>query len=449
MTRPRTCIIGAGISGLTAGKMLTDYGIPYDCFETSDRIGGNWAFGNPNGRSSAYESLHIDTSKYQLSFRDYPMPDSYADFPHHTEIKQYLEGYAEAFALKDNISFRNGVEQARRAEDGGWSIHTQDGQDRKYDVLVVANGHHWSPRLPDFPGQFTGETIHSHSYINPSAPLELTGRRILVVGLGNSAADIIVELSQRTLKNNVTLSTRSSAWIVPKYIGGVPADKYYKTSPHIPLTWQRWMARKTTPLLTGRPERFGLPTPNHNFFEAHPTQSAELPLRLGSGDVVAKPDVSRLDGLTVHFEDGTSSDFDAIVYATGYNIVFPFFDEDFISAPNNYIPLYKRMFKPGLHDLVFIGFAQSTPTLFPFVECQSRLMAAYLAGLYRPPPVVEMELVIKSDEAKYVGHMLDRPRHTQQVDYFLYEHDVRTKELPQGRERTRQDGPVALAATLG
>ena len=449
MTRPRTCIIGAGISGLTAGKMLTDYGIAYDCFETSDRIGGNWAFGNPNGRSSAYESLHIDTSKYQLSFRDYPMPDSYADFPHHTEIKQYLEGYAEAFALKDNISFRNGVEQARRTEDGGWRIHTQDGQDRTYDVLVVANGHHWSPRLPDFPGQFTGETIHSHSYINPSAPLELTGRRILVVGLGNSAADIIVELSQRTLKNNVTLSTRSSAWIVPKYIGGVPADKYYKTSPHIPLTWQRWMARKTTPLLTGRPERFGLPTPNHNFFEAHPTQSAELPLRLGSGDVVAKPDVSRLDGLTVHFEDGTSSDFDAIVYATGYNIVFPFFDEDFISAPNNYIPLYKRMFKPGLDDLVFIGFAQSTPTLFPFVECQSRLMAAYLAGLYRPPPVVEMELVIKSDEAKYVGHMLDRPRHTQQVDYFLYEHDVRTKELPQGRERTRQDGPVALAATLG
>ena len=209
------------------------------------------------------------------------------------------------------------------------------------------------------------------------------------------------------------------------------------------------MARKTTPLLTGRPERFGLPTPNHNFFEAHPTQSAELPLRLGSGDVVAKPDVSRLDGLTVYFEDGTSSEFDAIVYATGYNIVFPFFDEDFISAPNNYIPLYKRMFKPGLHDLVFIGFAQSTPTLFPFVECQSRLMAAYLAGLYRPPPVAEMELVIKSDEAKYVGHMLDRPRHTQQVDYFLYEHDVRTKELPQGRERTRQDGPVALTATLG
>ena len=86
----------AGISGLTAGKNLADAGIEYDCFETSDRIGGNWAFGNPNGHSSAYRSLHIDTSKHRLSFKDFPMPDSYPDFPHHTQIKAYLDAYADA-----------------------------------------------------------------------------------------------------------------------------------------------------------------------------------------------------------------------------------------------------------------------------------------------------------------------------------------------------------------
>ena len=180
---------------------------------------------------------------------------------------------------------------------------------------------------------------------------------------------------------------------------------------------------------------YGLPTPNHKFFEAHPTQSVELPLRLGSGDVVPKPNVSRLDGSTVHFEDGTSDDFDIIVCATGYNITFPFFDPDFISAPDNHLPLYKRMYKPGIDDLTFVGFAQSTPTLFPFVESQARLLAAHLVGGYALPDVAEMERVILEDEAKYIGHVLKTPRHTQQVDYFIYEHDIRAREIPAGRNR--------------
>ena len=435
--RPTTAVIGAGISGLTAGKMLGDYGVDYTCFESSDRIGGNWAFGNPNGHSSAYRSLHIDTSKHRLSFKDFPMPDDYPDFPHHTQIKAYLESYAEAFDLKDRIEFRNGVVSATRLPDGGWELVDQAGATRRFDLLVVANGHHWDPRMADFPGEFTGESIHSHHYIDPKDPLDFTHKRILVVGLGNSAADIAVELSSRSLQNEVTLSTRSSAWIVPKYTGGLPADKYYVTTPYLPLAWQRKFLQKMQFMAGSNPELYGLPAPNHKFFEAHPTQSVELPLRLGSGDITPKGNVARLDGSTVHFEDGTSSDFDVIVYATGYNITFPFFDPDFISAPDNQIPLFKRMFKPGLDDLVFMGFAQATPTLFPFVESQARLLAAYATGHYRLPPVDEMERVIVEDQQKYTGHVLDRPRHTQQVDYFIYEHDLRAKEIPAGRKRAQ------------
>ena len=161
----------------------------------------------------------------------------------------------------------------------------------------------------------------------------------------------------------------------------------------------------------------------------------ELPLRLGSGDVIPKPNVSRLDGDTVHFEDGTSDTFDAIVYATGYNITFPFFDADFISAPNNQIPLYKRMFKPGIDNLAFIGFAQAIPTLFPFVECQSRVLAAYAVGKYALPSIAEMERVIQTDQQLHAGHCTDSPRHTQQVDYFYYDHDIRTREIPAGIKR--------------
>src|SRR4051795_52215 len=111
---PRTAVIGAGISGLTAGKMLDDYAVPYTCFESSDRVGGNWAFDNPNGHSSAYRSLHIDTSKHQLSFKDFPMPADYPDFPHHTQIKDYLDAYTDTFGLREQIEFRNGVEHVER-----------------------------------------------------------------------------------------------------------------------------------------------------------------------------------------------------------------------------------------------------------------------------------------------------------------------------------------------
>lgn len=435
---PKVAVIGAGISGLTTSKMLDDYGLEWTTFESSDRLGGNWAFGNPNGHSSAYRSLHIDTSKHQLSFKDFPMPEDYPDFPHHTQIKAYLDSYADAFDLRRNIELENGVVHAERlpaSEGGGWRLETQRTGTRHADLLVVANGHHWDPRFADKPGEFTGVTMHSHAYIDPRTPYDLSGKRILIIGIGNSAADIAVELSSKALQNEVVLSTRSGAWIVPKYFAGKPADKYYKTSPHIPYAWQRRVLHWMQPLSAGRPEDYGLPTPNHRFFEAHPTQSVELPLRLGSGDLRAKGDIDRFDGSTVHFSDGTSEDFDVVVHATGYNITFPFFDSDFISAPDNHIRLYKRIFKPGIDDLAFVGFAQAVPTLFPFVECQTRCVAAWARGDYRLPPIEEMERVIDEDQQKYTGHMVQRPRHTQQLDYFLYEHDMRTREVPAGLAR--------------
>lgn len=438
MGNPTVAVIGAGISGLTTSKMLDDYGLDWTTFESSDRLGGNWAFGNPNGHSSAYRSLHIDTSKHQLSFKDFPMPDEYPDFPHHTQIKAYLDSYADAFDLRRNIELENGVVHAERlpaSEGGGWRLETQRTGTRHADLLVVANGHHWDPRFADKPGEFTGVTMHSHSYIDPRTPYDLSGKRILIIGIGNSAADIAVELSSKALQNEVVLSTRSGAWIVPKYFAGKPADKYYKTSPHIPYAWQRRVLHWMQPLSAGRPEDYGLPTPNHRFFEAHPTQSVELPLRLGSGDLRAKGDIDRFDGSTVHFADGTSEDFDVVVHATGYNITFPFFDPEFISAPDNHIRLYKRIFKPGIDDLAFVGFAQAVPTLFPFVECQTRCVAAWARGDYKLPPIAEMERVIDEDQQKYTGHMVQRPRHTQQLDYFLYEHEMRTRELPAGLAR--------------
>src|SRR5579884_4167891 len=187
---PTVCVIGAGAGGLATGKALGDWGIPYECFDRSDDVGGNWYFQNPNGLSSAYRSLHIDTSKNAISFRDFPMPEHYPDYPHHSEVLAWLRDYADAFGLRDRIRFDTTVERAERGERGGWRVTLDDGETRCFDALVVASGHHWDPRLPGFPGQFDGDALHSHHYIDPTDPLDLHGKRVLVVGIGNSAVDI-------------------------------------------------------------------------------------------------------------------------------------------------------------------------------------------------------------------------------------------------------------------
>jgi cation diffusion facilitator CzcD-associated flavoprotein CzcO len=442
-------VIGAGISGLTAGKALSDWGIPYTCFESSDDIGGNWYFGNPNGRSSAYQSLHIDTSRDGVSFRDMPMgPEEYPDYPHHSQILAYLHRYAEAFSLRDRIRFECPVQRAERQDRGGWRISLDDGSTQEFDFLVVGNGHHWDPRRPDFQGSFTGETIHSHHYIDPQTPLDLIGKRVLVVGIGNSAVDITSELSRKGVAEKVFISTRSGAWVMPKYFMGRPMDTMVKVNPKLPLKLQRWLARPLPRIASGRMEDFGLPHPNHHFLEAHPTVSSELLLRLGSGDAVAKPDIQELQGDRVRFEDGSVEQVDAIVYATGYKITFPFFDPDFLSAPDNRFPLYKRVFVPGIDDLAFVGFAQTVPTLFPFVELQSKLVARYAGGDYALPPISEMEAVIRRDQEHHAGHFSDRPRHTMQVEWYTYEHDLWNREIPAGRERAERGMAPKLAGRV-
>jgi hypothetical protein len=184
-------------------------------------------------------------------------------------------------------------------------------------------------------------------------------------------------------------------------------------------------------------EDFGLPTPNHKFLDAHPTVSSELLGRLGSGDAIAKQNVEELLGDRVRFADGSIEAVDAIIYATGYNISFPFFDSDFISAPENVLPLYKRMLKPDVDDLAFIGLGQPIPTIFPFSELQSKLAARWLAGDWAPPPVSQMEREIVEDEAFHRAHYVDKPRHTIQLEWYSYKRELERRTIPAGQARAR------------
>ncbi|CAA9536575.1 MAG: Cyclohexanone monooxygenase [uncultured Solirubrobacteraceae bacterium] len=435
---PNVCIIGAGVSGLTAGKALGDFGVPYTCFEASDDIGGNWYFGNPNGASSAYKSLHIDISKPSISFRDFPMPDRYPDYPHHTHIFEWLRDYADAFGLREHIRFNTRVQRAERNPQGGWRITLEDGTEHAFDALLVCNGHHWKPRYPSFPGTFDGPTIHSHDYVDPTTPIDLNGKRVLVVGIGNSAVDIVSELARKTVSDTVYLSTRSGAYVVPKYIFGKPADQVVKTNPRLPIGLQRKMGAILPRIFSGKMEDFGLPTPNHKFLDAHPTVSSELLGRLGAGDAVGKPDVRELHSDSVTFTDGTTEQIDAIVYATGYDISFPFFDPSFLDIKDNKLSLYKRMLHPDFDDVAWVGLGQPIPTIFPFAELQSKVAARWLSGDWAPPPRDEMREEIARDEEFHTGHFTEKPRHTMQLEWYSFQHELLTRSIPNGQERAQR-----------
>ncbi|HTA12752.1 MAG TPA: NAD(P)-binding domain-containing protein, partial [Solirubrobacteraceae bacterium] len=430
---------------LTAGKALGDFGVPYTCFEASDEVGGNWYFQNPNGQSSAYRSLHIDISKPSISFRDFPMSDRYPDYPHHAHIHEWLCDYADAFGLRERIRFNARVQRAERGPAGGWRVALEDGGEHRFDALLVCNGHHWSPRRPNFPGSFDGPQIHSHDYIDPSTPLDLYGKRVLVVGIGNSAVDIVSELARKTVCDTVFLSTRSGAYVVPKYLFGKPTDQVVRPNPLLSAGMQRRLGRVLQRVINGRMEDFGLPTPNHRFLDAHPTVSSELLGRLGTGDAVAKGDVAELLGDRVRFADASVEPLDAIIYATGYNIDFPFLDPGLVSAPENVLPLYKRMFKPGIDDLAFIGFGQAIPTIFPFAELQSKLAARWLSGDWAPPSDADMHVEIPRDEAFHTGHFVAKPRHTMQVDWYAFERELKARSIPSGQARARAGTPTGLA----
>src|SRR5919204_5606266 len=210
-------VIGAGSSGIAATKAVHERGIPVDCFEASDRVGGNWVFGNKNGMSAAYQGLHINTSRERMEYSDFPMPKSFPDYPHHSHIASYFDDYVDHFGFRDRIRFECRVDRARRLADGGWELTTQQGDVHRYDALLVANGHHWDARWPEpaFRGADTTaiEQIHAHAYTSEE---QLRGKRVVVLGMGNSAMDIAVESSY--VAQATYLAARRGAWITPKYL---------------------------------------------------------------------------------------------------------------------------------------------------------------------------------------------------------------------------------------
>ncbi|MFD2416898.1 flavin-containing monooxygenase [Amycolatopsis pigmentata] len=433
---PSVCIIGAGCSGFTTAKRLKDHGIPFDCFEESDDVGGNWYFGNPNGRSACYESLHIDTSTTRLQFEDFPAGDDWPHFPHHSLIHRYFRDYVDHFGLREAITFDTAVDRAVRRPDGTWEVTLDTGESRSYDALVVANGHHWNPRWPGYPGTFDGTMLHSHAYRSPFSPVDMRGKRVVVVGMGNSGLDIASELSHRSLAQHVWVSARRGVWVLSKYRGGRPADKMMMP-PWMPKKLGLALSRRAIKKILGNMEDYGLPKPDHEPLSAHPSVSIDFLAKAGSGDLTCIPEIARLDGDAVVCVDGTRVEADVIVCATGYTMSFPFFDDPALLPDERHrLPLFKRIVKPGIDNLYYAGLAQASPTIVNLAEQQSKLIARHLTGRYVLPDAEEMKAIIAHDERKHLGQYYAAPRHTIQVDFARYVRDLH-KEIEAGAKRAK------------
>lgn len=436
----RVCVIGAGPSGLAAIKNLLDAGLEVTAFDRQSGVGGNWRFSDDTGHASVFETTHIISSKYFSAYADYPMPASYPDYPSHRQLLAYFEGYARHFNLEPHIRFGTLVKHCAPLPGGRWRVTTEQGgleRTDEFDALVVCNGHHWKPRVPTYPGEFTGEVLHSHAY-KRSAPF--SGKRVLVVGGGNSACDIAVETSRVTERTDV--SWRRGYWVVPKFVLGKPADVLSNGVKWIPSKLRFWLYERLMLLLNGRNSDIGLPEPDHRIGATHILLNSELIYFLRHGRLRVLPDITRLEGRVVHFKDGFRHEYDTLIYATGYWIEHPFLDKSLVDFSSGAVPLYLRMMPARIPNLYFLGLFQPLGCIWPGAELQAKIVARHLTGQWTPPG--DLETLIQHELEHPDVEQIQTPRHTITVDDAAFRERLRA-QLPKDHISQKPNPRAAIA----
>lgn len=416
---PRYCVIGAGAAGLSALQKAVAAGYDVDCFEKTDRVGGHW--------HTDYDALHLITSRDMTHFEDFPMPADYPHFPRRDEVRRYLESYASANGLYDIIRFDTAVASVRPIEgDGpigsaGWTVTLENGEVHRYDGVLVANGHLWDQKVPEVPGVFTGTQIHSGSYRNTG---DIVGDRVLVVGAGNSGCDLAVDAAQHRF--DVDIVIRQGTFFQPKSYFGVPRQEVSWLAEFAPEE-QDLISRLLARVSIGEWHNYpGLPEPKAKTLAEGRTVVNNLLLYwLQHGRVRAVPGISRFDGSVVHFSDGTSREYDTILWATGFHASLPFLDESLIARRGGTPLRYGGGVVPvGLEKLYYIGLAAPRGPQIPVYGEQTKLalrmialherageggagIEAYLSGLQQAEDRIDIVRAIWNEQMADTARLLD------------------------------------------
>lgn len=342
--RDKLLVIGAGPVGLGMANALKAHGVPYAHVDANADLGGNWQGG-------VYDSVHIVSSKRSTAFRDYPMPADYPDFPSAAQMLDYLKNFARDKGLAGTIEYNKKVTSAEPQADDSWIVRFEDGEERHCKGIVVCNGHHWDRKMPEFEGTFAGELIHSKDYKTPD---QLRGKRVLVLGAGNSGCDLACEAAR--VGKSCDLSLRGGYWFLPKTAFGRPLTDLPIWT--LPIFMQRLILKGIIKLFIGDYRRYGLERPSHKIFERHPTFGTDLLNYLAQGRITPRKEIDRVDGNTVTFKDGSQGEYDMIAAATGFRYSFPFLPEDLIKVENDVVQTYGGAFPDTAKNLYIVGASQ-------------------------------------------------------------------------------------------
>ncbi|MBT0567194.1 NAD(P)-binding domain-containing protein [Williamsia sp. CHRR-6] len=408
-------MIGAGPAGLSAARMFTNLGIDYDHFERHTGVGGLWDIDNPG--TPMYESAHFISSRDVSGFFDFPMPKTYGDYPTRLEVLQYTKDFAETFGLSEKITFATAIESVV-ADGDTWIVTATNGTAGRYRAVVCATGTNWFPKSPTHPGQFNGEVRHSSTH---RAANEFAGKRVLIVGLGNSGADIACDAAQNA--ERAFISVRRGYHIIPKHVLGVPADTLDETGQFLPRWIERPLMTGALKLLVGDVTRWGLPKPDHKLFESHPLLNSQLLHHLQHGDIHAKGDVERFDGDHVVFTDGSREEIDVVIYATGYTMAIPYVDDQCFewsgTRPDQYLTAFNRKHK----NLFTLGYLEVNSSAYTLFDNISNVVGQYLKAQQDRPEVAEaFDHAIATHRPDLTGglRLVDSDRHANYVDAKTY-----------------------------
>lgn len=436
-TAPRICIIGAGASGIAAAAVLKSRGIGFDVLEREGDLGGLWNIATPSG--IVYESTHLISSISATGFHDMPMLDEdYPEYPSHERILGYLRDYARKHGLEAHIAFQRTVERVLPDGAAGWTVKVSgEPSPRRYSGVVVANGHHEVPRMPAYPGSFAGEIIHSKQY---KSARQVRDKRLLVVGAGNSAADIIRDAAHAS-DARLVISMRHGQWFVPKFLLGFPTGDLignveWALAP-LPRAIKRRFFQAALWLLQGPPSRYRMPDPDHSIDQTHPTMSDEIPRLVAHGRLVVRPEIARFEGNDVVFVDGTREQLDMIVFATGYELAIPFLDRGLYLGPDGKPQLYLNTVSPDHPGLFFAGLIQANGSIWRLAALQAEIIAnAIVAGEVVP---AEAEALLARARANAGpasrARFVDSARHKLEANYFDYTRALRREARRFSRAR--------------
>lgn len=419
------CVIGAGMSGLLAVKNLREFGFNVDCYEKDTAIGGAWNI--RQRRSPTYANTYLVSSRQQTEFPDYPMPDDWPDYPHHTKVLSYLESYADHFGLRDHIWFGSEIDRIEAVDHGRFDVMVKPATGSaarrlRYSAVVIANGHNWDPSIPDYPGQqaFHGEIIHSSSYHDLS---QLRDRKVLVVGAGNSGCDIASEAA--VAASRAWQSTRRGYWYTPKYLFGRPSDQVRQRLSWLPSKIRNRVTESVIKRAVGDPRRFGLQAPQHRFAQSHPIVNSHVMHHIGHGAIEPKPDIERFDGRRVVFTDESVVEPDLVIMATGYRPRFDFCDTELLggTGADGFPKLFAQMFSPSSETLFVAGLLQADVGIFPLVHWQTVAIAKWLRVRATDPQRAKEfrgQVVTEADSRYTTNEMVDTPRHRFEVSHGRY-----------------------------